>query len=119
MNPPVHAWAALHVFRRDGGTDLGWLRQVFERLIVNSTWWVARNDPDGNGTFSGGFLGMDNIGPFDRGAMLPDGVTLEQADATGWMALELREHVRDRAQARAGAIRRSRTWRSCSSTCSP
>ncbi|MGN6743546.1 MAG: MGH1-like glycoside hydrolase domain-containing protein, partial [Amnibacterium sp.] len=87
VNPPVHAWAALHVFRRDGGTDLPWLRQVFERLIVNSTWWVARNDPDGNGTFSGGFLGMDNIGPFDRGAVLPDGVTLEQADATGWMAL--------------------------------
>ncbi|MCU1474122.1 glucosidase [Amnibacterium sp.] len=87
VNPPVHAWAALHVFRRDGGTDLAWLRQVFERLIVNSTWWVARNDPDGNGTFSGGFLGMDNIGPFDRGAALPEGVVLEQADATGWMAL--------------------------------
>jgi hypothetical protein len=87
VNPPVHAWAALHVFRRDGGTDLPWLRQVFERLIVNATWWVARNDPEGDGTFSGGFLGMDNIGPFDRNAPLPDGVTLLQADATGWMAL--------------------------------
>ncbi|MDH2445137.1 glucosidase [Amnibacterium sp. CER49] len=87
VNPPVHAWAALHVFRTDGGTDLPWLRQVFERLIVNSTWWVARNDPEGDGTFSGGFLGMDNIGPFDRGAALPDGLVLEQADATGWMAL--------------------------------
>ncbi|MGT2425045.1 MGH1-like glycoside hydrolase domain-containing protein [Amnibacterium kyonggiense] len=86
VNPPVHAWAALHVFRRDGGTDTSWLRRVFERLVVNTTWWVARNDPDGDGTFGGGFLGMDNIGPFDRGA-LPDGYALEQADATGWMAL--------------------------------
>ena len=86
VNPPVHAWAALHIFRRDGGTDTAWLRQVFERLVVNTTWWVARNDPEGDGTFGGGFLGMDNIGPFDRGT-LPEGYTLEQADATGWMAL--------------------------------
>lgn len=87
VNPPVHAWAALEVFRRDGSTDTAWLRQVFQRLLVNFTWWVTKNDPEGFGVFTGGFLGMDNIGPFDRGTVLPPGYALEQADATGWMAL--------------------------------
>jgi hypothetical protein len=87
VNPPVHAWAALRVFALDGGTDTAWLRQVFERLLVNFAWWVTKNDPEGFGVFTGGFLGMDNIGPFDRNAVLPDGYSLEQADATGWIAL--------------------------------
>ncbi len=87
VNPPVHAWAALRVFRIDGSRDVAWLRQVFRRLLVNFAWWVTKNDPAGFGVFTGGFLGMDNVGPFDRGAALPDGYSLEQADATGWMAL--------------------------------
>jgi hypothetical protein len=87
VNPPVHAWAALRIFHTDGGRDIAWLRQVFERLNVNTTWWISKNDPDGDGAFTGGFLGMDNIGPFDRGEELPPDATLKQADATGWMAL--------------------------------
>ncbi len=85
VNPPVQAWAALRVFRIDGSRDTAWLRGVFERLLVNSTWWITKNDPGGLGVFTGGFLGMDNIGPFDRGDV-PPAYTLEQADATGWMA---------------------------------
>jgi len=85
VNPPVHAWAALRVFRIDGSRDTAWLRGVFERLLVNSTWWITKNDPGGLGVFTGGFLGMDDIGPFDRDDV-PLGYTLEEADATGWMA---------------------------------
>ena len=85
VNPPVQAWAALQVFVIDGGTDLAFLSRVFDKLLVNFTWWVNRLDPDGSNVFEGGFLGLDNIGPIDR-SHLPDGYVLEQADATGWMA---------------------------------
>jgi hypothetical protein len=84
VNPPVHAWAALQVFAIDGGRDLDFISRVFDKLLVNFTWWVNREDVDGNDVFSGGFLGLDNIGPIDR-SHLPQGYVLEQSDATGWM----------------------------------
>ena len=82
VNPPVQAWAALEVFAIDGGRDLDFLSQVFDKLLVNFTWWVNLEDADGNNLFEGGFLGLDNIGPIDR-SHLPVGGTLEQSDATG------------------------------------
>jgi hypothetical protein len=85
VNPPVQAWAALEVFRIDGGRDIGFLSRVFDKLLVNFTWWVNREDADGSNLFEGGFLGLDNIGPIDR-SHLPAGDTLEQSDATAWMA---------------------------------
>jgi hypothetical protein len=85
VNPPVQAWAALEVFAVDGGRDLHFLSRVFDKLLVNFTWWVNREDAEGNNLFEGGFLGLDNIGPIDR-SHLPVGGILEQADATGWMA---------------------------------
>ena len=85
VNPPVQAWAALEVFAVDGGRDLHFLSRVFDKLLVNFTWWVNREDAEGNNLFEGGFLGLDNIGPIDR-SHLPVGGLLEQADATGWMA---------------------------------
>jgi hypothetical protein len=84
VNPPVHAWAALQVFAIDGARDLAFLRRVFAKLLVNFTWWVNREDASDRNVFEGGFLGLDNIGPIDR-SHLPDGYTLEQSDATGWM----------------------------------
>ena len=84
VNPPVHAWAALQVFAIDGARDISFLRRVFAKLLVNFTWWVNREDNNDNNVFEGGFLGLDNIGPIDR-SHLPDGYTLEQSDATGWM----------------------------------
>ena len=84
VNPPVQAWAALEVFAIDGGRDLEFLRRVFDKLLVNFTWWVNLEDPGGNNVFEGGFLGLDNIGPLDR-SHLPVGGILEQSDATGWM----------------------------------
>ncbi len=85
VNPPVQAWAALEVFAIDGGHDFGFLSRVFDKLLVNFTWWVNMEDTGGNNVFEGGFLGLDNIGPIDR-SHLPVGGTLEQSDATGWMA---------------------------------
>ena len=85
VNPPVQAWAALEVFAIDGARDLAFLSRVFDKLLVNFTWWVNREDAEGNNLFEGGFLGLDNIGPIDR-SHLPVGGTLEQSDATGWMA---------------------------------
>jgi hypothetical protein len=85
VNPPVQAWAALEVFAIDGGRDLDFLSRVFDKLLVNFTWWVNREDADGSNLFEGGFLGLDNIGPLDR-SHLPVAGALEQADATGWMA---------------------------------
>jgi hypothetical protein len=87
VNPPVHALAALAVFELDGGTDRVWLERVFHKLLLGFTWWANVKDPEGDHLFGGGFLGMDNVGPFDRSAPLPDGLVLEQADGTGWMAL--------------------------------
>jgi hypothetical protein len=85
VNPPVQAWAALEVFAIDGGRDINFLSRVFDKLLVNFTWWVNLEDREGNNLFEGGFLGLDNIGPIDR-SHLPVGGTLEQSDATGWMA---------------------------------
>jgi mannosylglycerate hydrolase MGH1-like protein len=85
VNPPVQAWAALEVFAIDGGRDIDFLSRIFDKLLVNFTWWVNREDRDGSNLFEGGFLGLDNIGPIDR-SHLPYGHTLEQSDATAWMA---------------------------------
>jgi hypothetical protein len=85
VNPPVQAWAALEVFAIDGATDLDFLSRIFDKLLVNFTWWVNREDENGANLFEGGFLGLDNIGPLDR-SHLPVGGTLQQSDATGWMA---------------------------------
>lgn len=90
-NPPVHAWAALRVFQIDrklnGTADFAFLERVFQKLLVNFTWWVNKRDFKGDSIFSGGFLGLDNIGVFDRSAGLPGGGTLNQADATSWMGV--------------------------------
>jgi hypothetical protein len=87
VNPPVHAWAALRVFEIDGARDLDFLERVFHKLLINFTWWVNRKDAEGNNVFQGGFLGLDNIGPFNR-SMLPAGAgSLEQSDGTAWMAM--------------------------------
>lgn len=86
LNPPVQAWAALEVFAIDGGTDLDFLRRVFDKLLVNFTWWINREDADGSNLFEGGFLGLDNIGPIDRDKLPVEG-TLQQSDATAWMGL--------------------------------
>jgi hypothetical protein len=84
VNPPVHAWAALEVFAIDEGRDLEFLSRIFDKLLVNFTWWVNLEDAGGRNVYEGGFLGLDNIGPLDR-SRLPVGGTLEQSDATGWM----------------------------------
>ena len=88
-NPPVHAWAAWRVYKMtavQGGRDQLFLRRVFQKLLLNFTWWVNRKDVTGEHLFSGGFLGLDNIGVFDRSKPLPTGGRLEQADGTAWMA---------------------------------
>ena len=90
VNPPVLAWAALVVYRHDlehkGKGDHGFLAEMFHNLMLNYSWWINRKDADGRDIFGGGFLGMDNIGVFDRDQPLPDGGTLEQSDGTSWMA---------------------------------
>ena len=86
VNPPVHAWAALRVFELDGGWDTHFLERVLHKLMLNFTWWVNRRDIDGKNLFDGGFLGLDNIGPFNRSEGLGGG-RLDQADATAWMAM--------------------------------
>ncbi|MEF3116800.1 MGH1-like glycoside hydrolase domain-containing protein [Streptomyces chrestomyceticus] len=91
VNPPVHAWAAYFVHlveeRTTGTADPAFLERTFHKLLTNFTWWVNRKDPEGRNLFQGGFLGLDNIGVFDRSAPLPTGGRLEQADGTAWMAL--------------------------------
>jgi len=91
VNPPVHAWAAWRVYKiekkRCGVGDREFLERVFHKLLLNFTWWVNRKDTEGRNVFQGGFLGLDNIGVFDRSAPLPTGGFLEQADGTGWMAM--------------------------------
>src|SRR5262249_42874030 len=85
VNPPVHALAALRVFVIDGAHDVHFLERMFQKLLVNFTWWLNRQDPDGNNIFGGGFLGLDNISPVDR-SHLPPNMQLRQADGTAWMA---------------------------------
>ena len=91
VNPPVHAWATIFNYRlekaRAGQGDLVWLERSFQKLLLNFTWWLNRKDPTGRNAFEGGFLGLDNIGVFDRSAPLPTGGHLEQADGTAWMAI--------------------------------
>jgi hypothetical protein len=91
VNPPVHAWATLFQSRiqqaLSGEADLEFMRAIFNKLMLNFTWWVNRKDASGNNVFEGGFLGLDNIGVFDRSSPLPTGGTIEQADGTAWMAL--------------------------------
>jgi hypothetical protein len=90
VNPPVHAWAALRVYRieaqQSGQADRDFLESIFHKLLLNFTWWVNRKDADGNNIFQGGFLGLDNIGVFDRSAALPVDGHLDQSDGTAWMA---------------------------------
>ena len=89
VNPPLHAWACWRVYKmtaRRGHRDRAFLTRAFQKLLINFTWWVNRKDPDGRNIFRGGFLGLDNIGVFDRSKPLPGGGHLEQADATAWMA---------------------------------
>ncbi|NDC38079.1 MAG: glucosidase, partial [Proteobacteria bacterium] len=89
VNPPVHAWACWRVYKmtgRKGQRDTTFLKRVFQKLLLNFTWWVNRKDIEGRNLFAGGFLGLDNIGVFDRGQPLPMGGYLEQADGTAWMA---------------------------------
>ena len=91
VNPPVHAWSAWRVYKIDkkqrGVGDLKFLERVFHKLLLNFTWWVNRKDAEGMNVFQGGFLGLDNIGVFDRSAPLPTGGHLEQSDGTSWMAM--------------------------------
>jgi len=92
VNPPVHAWATFRVYKmeqkhREDGGDAAFLQIMFHRLLLNFTWWVNRKDRDGRNIFEGGFLGLDNIGVFDRSAPLPVGGYLEQADGTAWVAM--------------------------------
>jgi len=91
VNPPVHAWSCLQVYKIDkaktGKGDVQFLERVFQKLLINFTWWVNRKDSKGNNVFEGGFLGLDNIGVFDRSNMIPGGGVLEQADGTSWMAM--------------------------------
>jgi len=91
VNPPVHAWAAWRVYKIErrvrGVSDRTFLERIFHKLLLNFTWWVNRKDPDGANIFQGGFLGLDNIGVFDRSAPLPTGGHLEQSDGTSWMGM--------------------------------
>ena len=91
VNPPVHAWAALRIYKIEqkmyGRTDRQFLQSVFQKLLFNFTWWVNRKDKEGKNIFQGGFLGLDNIGVFDRSSELPTGGYLQQADGTSWMAM--------------------------------
>jgi hypothetical protein len=91
VNPPVHAWSTIFTYRLEqahkGEGDREWLKSSFQKLLLNFTWWVNRKDRSGRNVFEAGFLGLDNIGVFDRSAPLPTGGYLEQADDTAWMAL--------------------------------
>ena len=118
VNPPVQAWAALEVFAIDGGRDLDFLSRIFDKLLVNFTWWVNREDADGSNLFEGGFLGLDNIGPIDR-SHLPAGGTLEQSDATGWMASYALAMAAIASILNRARPARRPTWCSSSSSTSP
>ena len=89
VNPPVHAWAAWRVYKISdarGERDRQFLESIFQKLLLNFTWWVNRKDAEGNNLLQGGFLGLDNIGVFDRSNPLPSGGFLQQSDGTAWMA---------------------------------
>ena len=86
VNPPVHAWAAWQVYLADGRRDTDFLMRIVTKMLLNFSWWINRKDPDGSNLFQGGFLGLDNIGLFNRSAPVPPGFELQQSDATSWMA---------------------------------
>ena len=115
VNPPVHAWATLYLYKveRDlGREDLAFLERSFQGLTLNFNWWVNRKDPQGRNVFAGGFLGLDNIGVFDRSAPLPTGGSLEQADGTAWMAFycqNMLEIALDPGRRTTRSTRRSRS----------
>ncbi|MBX9941126.1 MAG: hypothetical protein K2Y32_17825 [Candidatus Obscuribacterales bacterium] len=99
VNPPVHAFATMEIYlhdkvRNDGKGDIDFLKYAFTKLMVNYAWWINRKDPSGKNIFEGGFLGLDNIGVFDRSAPLPTGGSLEQADGTAWMAFFSQQMLR-------------------------
>ena len=99
VNPPVHAYATMQIYLRDkernqGKGDIDFLKYAFAKLLTNFTWWVNRKDRSGNNVFEGGFLGLDNIGVFDRSAPLPTGGHLEQADGTAWMVFFSQQMLR-------------------------
>lgn len=91
VNPPLHAFAALQIYKTEqdlyGKADMVFLKSIFQKLIINFTWWINRKDADGNSIFEGGFLGLDNIGLFNRSMLLPGNTLLEQADGTSWMGM--------------------------------
>jgi hypothetical protein len=91
VNPPLHAFAALQIYKTEkelyGKSDMVFLKSIFQKLIINFTWWINRKDAEGNSIFEGGFLGLDNIGLFNRSMMLPGNMLLEQADGTSWMGM--------------------------------
>jgi hypothetical protein len=99
VNPPVHAYATMQIYlmdkaRNDGKGDIDFLKYAFSKLLVNFSWWVNRKDRYGNNVFEGGFLGLDNIGVFDRSSPLPTGGSLEQADGTAWMVFFSQQMLR-------------------------
>ena len=94
VNPPVHAWAAWQVYLRDGAWDRDFLIRILTKLLLNVSWWVNRKDSEGSDLFEGGFLGMDNIGVFDRSKSVPKGWRLEQSDATAWIAFQCLQMMR-------------------------
>ncbi len=106
MNPPVHAWSTIYTYlvekANDGKGDLAWLERSFHKLLLNFNWWVNRKDRAGNNAFEGGFLGLDNIGVFDRSSPLPTGGYLEQADGTAWMVLFCQNMVEIAAELATG-----------------
>ena len=109
VNPPVHAWAAWRVYKiekkRRGNGDREFLERVFHKLLLNFTWWVNRKDAEGRNVFQGGFLGLDNIGVFDRSEPLPTGGHIEQSDGTSWMGDVLPQHAGHCAGAGDGKLR--------------
>ena len=114
VNPPVHAWAAWRVYKiekkRRGVGDRAFLERVFHKLLLNFTWWVNRKDAEGRNIFQGGFLGLDNIGVFDRSKPLPTGGFIEQADGTGWMAMYSLNLLAIAHGAGAAKTRATKTW---------
>ena len=122
VNPPVHAWAVWRVYKitgERGKRDRAFLRRAFDKLVINFTWWVNRKDAEGKHLFGGGFLGLDNIGVFDRSQPLPTGGHLEQADGTAWMAFYCTP-CSPWPSSWPRKIPSTRTWRrSSSSTSSP
>ena len=121
VNPPVHAWATIFTYRLEeaqrGRGRRRLARAVFHKLLLNFTWWVNRKDRAGSNLFEGGFLGLDNIGVFDRSAPLPTGGYLEQADGTAWMALFCQNMLEIALELATASARRTPRWpRSSSST---